>query len=336
MRAWRLKEQADIEKRPLELENVTLPHAGDQEIRIKVLVCGVCRTDIHIAEGDLDLKKAPITLGHEIVGVVDEVGKNVKRFKIGDRAGVYWLYSSCRKCRHCLSGNENYCSYYEATGWDRDGGFAEYITIPEDYVLQLNRVKLESDKIAPLLCPGIAGYAAFKLTEAEKGFKLGIFGFGPTAYFVVKVAEFMGIETYVSTRSPSNIERAKQAGANWAADSSQVRMPCRLDSAIIFPPAGNLVEPALSQIERGGTLVMAPVSSSTISIQEYSKNLWGRSIKTLYNLNSSDAEEFFKIIEGIDLNINTVLFPFEELQEALILVKQGKAEQPNVVIKVAD
>jgi propanol-preferring alcohol dehydrogenase len=336
MRAWILEEQAKIETRPLKLVEVPLPRAGDDQVRIKVLVCGVCRTDIHIAEGDLPLKKSPVVLGHEIVGVVDEVGKKVKRFSIGDRAGVYWLYSSCKKCKYCLSQRENYCPYFKATGWDEDGGYAEYISISEDYVLPLNHVQLEPAEIAPLMCPGIAGYAAFKLTEAQKGYKLGLYGFGPTAYFVLKVAEFIGIETYVSTRSLKNIEGARREGANWAADSSKERMPCKLDAAIIFPPAGNLVEPALSQLEKGGTLVMAPVASSPIVINNYSENLWGHSIKSLYHVKRDDAEEFFSMVENLNLNINTTLFPFEELQDVLILVKQGKTEQPNVVIKVAD
>ncbi|MBW1702175.1 MAG: alcohol dehydrogenase catalytic domain-containing protein [Deltaproteobacteria bacterium] len=336
MRAWILEEQAKIETRPLKLEEVPLPHTGDDQVRIKVLVCGVCRTDIHIAEGDLPLKKSPVVLGHEIVGVVDEVGKNVKRFSIGDRAGVYWLYSSCKKCKYCLSQRENYCPYFKATGWDEDGGYAEYISVSEDYVLPLNHVQLEPDEIAPLMCPGIAGYAAFKLTEAQKGYKLGLYGFGPTAYFVLKVAEFMGIETYVSTRSLKNIEGAKREGANWAADSSKEKMPCKLDAAIIFPPAGNLVEPALSQLEKGGTLVMAPVSASPIVINNYSENLWGHSIKSLYHVKRDDAEEFFNMVGSLNLNITTSQFPFEELQDVLILVKQGKTEQPNAVIKVAD
>ena len=336
MRAWLIKEQDRIEERPLKLEDISAPRARDDEVRLKILVCGICRTDIHIAEGDLALKKSPVILGHEIVGVVDEVGKNVRRFSIGDRAGVYWLYSSCKRCKYCLSQRENYCPDFKATGWDEDGGYAEYITISEDYVLPLNHVQLKPHEIAPLMCPGIAGYAAFKLTEVKKGYKLGLYGFGPTAYFVLKIAESMGIETYVSTRSIKNIERAKKEGAKWAGDSSRERMPCELDAAIIFPPAGNLVEPALSQLEKGGTLVLAPVSSTPINIDNYSKNLWGRSIKSLYNLNRGDAEEFFNIVESLDLNLGTTLFPFEELQDALILAKQGKTEQPNVVITVAD
>jgi propanol-preferring alcohol dehydrogenase len=165
---------------------------------------------------------------------------------------------------------------------------------------------------------------------------LGLYGFGPTAFFVLKVAEYMGIETYVSTRSSRNIERAKREGANWAADSSKESIPCKLDAAIIFPPAGNLVEPALSQLEKGGTLVMAPVASSPIVINNYSENLWGHSIKSLYHVKRDDAEELFNTVGSLNLNINISQFLFEELQDVLILVKQGKTEEPNAVIKVAD
>ena len=336
MRAWILEEQDKIEARPLKMVEVPLPRVEDDQVRIRVLVCGICRTDIHVAEGDLPLKKSPVILGHEIVGVVDEVGKNVTRFSIGDKAGVYWLHSSCKKCKYCLSQRENYCPQFKATGWDEDGGYAEYISISEDYALPLNDVPLEPSEIAPLMCPGIAGYAAFKLTEAQKGYKLGLYGFGPTAYFVLKVAKYMGMETYVSTRSSRNIERAEREGASWASDSLKEKMPCKLDAAIIFPPAGNLVEPALSQLGKGGTLVMAPVASSPIVIDNYSENLWGHSIKSLYHVKRDDAEEFFSIVGSLNLNINTSQFPFEELQDVLILVKQGKTEHPNAVIKIAD
>jgi propanol-preferring alcohol dehydrogenase len=336
MRAWILEEQAKIEERPLKLVEVPTPHPQDGEVRLRVLVCGICRTDIHIAEGDLPLKKSPIILGHEIVGVVDEVGDNVERFSVGDQAGAYWLHSACGGCKHCLSQRENYCPEIKCTGWDEDGGYAEYVTVPAEYALPLNGVHKKPAEIAPLLCPGIAGYAAFKLTGAQKGDKLGLYGFGPTAYYVLKVAQSKGIEVYVSTRSPKNIEAARREGARWAANAAKERMPCKLDAAILFPPAGNLVEPILSQLEPGGILVMAPVSASPIKIEKYSENLWGRDIRTLYNLTRADAEEFSQIIDQLELKVGVNLFPFEELQEALILAKQGKLEQPNAVIQIAD
>ena len=335
MRAWILEEQARVEERPLKLVEVLAPHAQDDEIRVKVAACGVCRTDIHIAEGDPPLRKSPLILGHEIVGLVDEVGDDVQRFSEGDRAGVYWLHSSCGKCKYCLSGRENYCPEIQCTGWDRDGGYAEYVTVSAANALLLNEVRMEALEIAPLMCPGIAGYAAFKLTGAQKGDKLGLYGFGPTAYCVLKVAQSMGVETYVSTRSQKNIKSAQREGAEWAADASTEGMPCQLDSAILFPPAGNLVEPILSQLQEGGILVMAPVSASAIVIENYSENLWGRDITTLYNLKRSDAEEFFTIVDQLDLRVGASVFSFEELPDVLVLVKQGKLSEPNAVIEIA-
>jgi len=336
MKAWILEKQASVEERPLKLVEVPTPHARDDEVRLRVLVCGVCRTDIHIAEGDLPLRKSPLILGHEIVGVVDEVGGKVERFRIGDRAGVYWLHSACGQCKYCLSQRENYCPQVKCTGWDVDGGYAEYVTALAAYALPLNAVRMSPVEIAPLMCPGIAGYAAFKLAEAREGDKLGLYGFGPTAYYVLKVAQHLGIEVYVSSRSRKNIEAAMREGARWAANAAEEEMPCKLDAAILFPPAGNLVEPILSQLQRGGMLVMAPVSASPIWVENYSANLWGHDIRTLYNLKRSDAEEFFAIVDRLALEMGTSPFSFEELPDALIQARQGKLEQPNAVIKVSD
>jgi propanol-preferring alcohol dehydrogenase len=336
MRAWILEKQAPVEDYPLRLVEIPSPHARMMEVRLKVLVCGVCRTDIHIVEGDLPLKKSPVILGHEIVGVVDEVGEKVTRFKVGDKAGVYWLHDACGNCKYCSSQRENYCSEFKATGWDKDGGFAEYLTIPEQNAVLLNGVQLDPNEIAPLLCPGIAGYAAFKLTEAREGDKLGLYGFGPTASCVLKVAQALGIKAFVGTRSEKNIVRANREGATWAGDPAKEVIPSELDAAIIFPPAGNLVEPVLSHVERGGTVVMAPVSSSRIVIADYSNNFWGRSIKTLYNVTKMDADEFFAMVPRLEIEMGVALFPFGELQEALIKVKQGRLNQPNAVIVVAN
>jgi propanol-preferring alcohol dehydrogenase len=336
MKAWTLEKQASVEERPLKLAEIPTPHPKDDEVRLRVLVCGVCRTDIHIAEGDLPLRKSPVILGHEIVGVVDEVGKKVESFRVGGRAGVYWLHSACGQCKYCLSQRENYCPQIECTGWDVDGGYAEYVTAPAAYALPLDGVRMSPAEIAPLLCPGIAGYAAFKLAGAQQGDKLGLYGFGPTAYYVLKVARHLGLEIYVSTRSRKNIEAAWREGARWAADAAEEEMPCKLDAAVLFPPAGNLVEPILSQLRRGGVLVMAPVSATPIRIEDYSENLWGRDIRTLYNLSRSDAEEFFEFVDRLALEMGVSLFPFEDLPDALIQARQGKLEQSNAVIKVSD
>jgi propanol-preferring alcohol dehydrogenase len=313
---------------------IAIPKPREHEIRMKVVYSGICRTDIHIAEGDLPLMKTPVVLGHEVVGIVDEMGERVTRFELGERVGAYWLHRACGQCGYCRSGQENYCPDFQATGWHVNGGFAEHMVVPEGYALSLQSVKLHASKMPPLLCPGIAGYAAFKLAEIPAGGTLGLYGFGPTAYYVLKVAQSLDIQTYVSTRSLRNSERANREGAIWVADASKEELPVILDAAILFPPAGNLVEPILAQIKPGGSLVMAPVSSSTITIQHYSKNLWGRTIKTLYQLRRSDAEEFINKVNDLDLHPGVSIFGFEELDEAIILAKQGKLEQPNAIIEV--
>jgi propanol-preferring alcohol dehydrogenase len=335
MRAWILDRQATVEDKPLRLVKLAPPHPAAGQLRIRVLACGVCRTDIHITEGDLPLKKNNIVLGHEVVGIVDQVGQGVRSFTIGEKVGVCWLHSSCKQCKYCLSGRENYCSEINCTGWDRDGGFAEYMTVPERNALSLEGVPWVPEELAPLLCPGIAGYAAFKLAEVVAGDKLGLYGFGPTAYYVLKVAQARGLTTYVSTRAGNHIQHARREGADWVGDTSKKVMPDQLDAAILFPPVGNLVEPILEQLRPGGTLVMAPVTSSPIVIQDYSAHLWGRSIKTLYNVNMVDAREFIRLAENLDLRVGTKVFPFESLPDALIQTKQGLLEKPNAVIQMA-
>jgi propanol-preferring alcohol dehydrogenase len=335
MKAWILEKQSKIEQKPLTLADVPVPHPGEQEIRVKVQACGICRTDIHIAEGDLPLKKSPLILGHEIVGKVDQIGKRVKNYRPGDPVGISWLYSTCGQCEHCQKGKDNYCPDFRCTGWDADGGFAEYITIDEEFALSLRGIDMEPEDLAPLLCPGIAGYCAFKLTETKKGDRLGLFGFGPTAFYVLKAAIYMGIEVYVSTRSSAHKEEAKQNGAIWTGNVMEERLPVPLDSAILFPPAGSLVEPALIPVKKGGILVLAPVSMSPIEIKDYSDNLWGKDIRTLFNVNKNEAEEFLKIAGQTDMRMGRRVFSMEDLQDAMIQVKQGKIKEPNAVIRIS-
>jgi propanol-preferring alcohol dehydrogenase len=334
LKAWILRQQRPVEDKPLILTEVPNPHPGDHDIRMKVNYAGVCRTDIHIAEGDLPLRKNPIILGHEVVGIVDELGKKTARFQIGERVGAFWYYDACGHCPYCEAEQENYCPAFQATGWDADGGFAEHMVVPERSTLSLQGQSLEPSSLPPLLCPGIAGYAAYKLTSLSGGESLGLYGFGPTAYYVLKIAQNLSIDTYVSTRSTRNIERAEKEGAIWSGDSSKQDMPVMLDAAILFPPAGNLVEPILARIKPGGTLVMAPVSCTTIKIEDYSTNLWGRSIQTLYQLKRSDGDRFIGMANELTLNPAVAIFPFEELDNALILVKNGKLDQANAVIAV--
>ena len=331
MRAWILEKQAQIEDMPLKLKEIPTPDPKDHEIRIKVYACGICRTDIHIAEGDLPLKKTPLILGHEIVGVVDKVGKNVKSFKLGDRAGVAWLNHACGRCKFCLSNKENLCPQAQFTGWDADGGYAEYTVLDGDFAFHLAE-NLSFEELAPLLCPGIAGYRSLRLTEAKKGQKLGLYGFGPTASYVLQVAKYLGIEVFAITRSQKNRGAAKELGADWIG-TYEDKPPSLLDAGIIFPPAGNLVEFALSQLDSNGRLVLAPVYMTPIEIKDYN-NIWlERSIKSLAHISREDGREFLKIAAEINIKTEIETFPFEKLADVLPLAKQGKIKG-NAVIKI--
>jgi len=325
MKAW--------EKKPLVLKELPDPHPKDYEIRIRNIACGVCRTDIHVAEGDLPLKKSPLILGHEVVGIVEEIGEKVNRFKIGDRAGIAWLNNTCGKCKFCLSGRENLCPDAHFTGWDANGGFAEYNVISADFAYHLGKQQ-SFVEMAPMMCPGIAGYRAFRLTGLQPEDKLGLYGFGPTATYVLQVAKFKHIEVYVITRSEKNKNTANELGADWVGGYDD-KIPERLDGGIIFPPAGNLVSHALSQLNSGGRLVLGPVTMTPIEIKDYDLIWQERSVISLAHITRRDGNEFLDIADQINLKASVEVFPFEDLQEVFIHVKHGKVKG-NAVIKITD
>lgn len=333
MKAWILENQKPVEKRPLVLKEVPDPHPGAQEIRIKNIACGICRTDIHIAEGDLPLKRSPLILGHEVVGIVDEKGENADQFNIGDRAGIAWLNSTCGKCKFCLSHRENLCPHAHFTGWDADGGFAEYSIVSADFAFHLNAGQSFAE-MAPMMCPGIAGYRAFRLTGLKPGDKLGLYGFGPTAIYVLQVAKHLNIEVFVITRSGKNKNTAAELGADWVG-GYQDEIPSLLDGGIVFPPAGNLVSHALSQLDSGGRLVLGPVTMTPIEIKDYNLIWQERSIISLAHISRRDCTEFLEMANEIKLKTAIEVFPFEELQEVLIKVKNGGVNG-NAVIQISE
>ncbi|MGD8869323.1 MAG: alcohol dehydrogenase catalytic domain-containing protein [Gemmatimonadales bacterium] len=334
MRAWVLTKPAPIEERPLQLVERPRPQPLGSEVRVRVSLCGICRTDLHIAEGELPVGKERLVLGHEIVGVVDAVGADVSRVRPGEKVGVTWLGRTCGVCKHCRAGRENYCAAFKATGRDLDGGFAEYAVAHEDAIFALEGIRDPDEQIAPMLCAGVAGYCAFRLMDVGGGDRVGLYGFGPTAYYVLKVADHLGIEVYVSSRSELNLERARRHGAVWVGNAAEDPLPVELDAAIVFPPAGQLVELALQRVKPGGVLVLAPVAMSTIEIGQYSANLWGRDIRTLYNVNRRDAEEFLRLAEEIDMSLGTEVFPFDMCQEGMMRVRRGAIREANAAVRV--
>ncbi len=334
MKAWVLENQAPIEKEPLEIREVPDPQPGEGMIRIRISYCGLCRTDLHIVEGDLPLHKKPVILGHEIVGAVDMIGEGVTRFEEGDKVGLTWLYSTCGKCRYCRKGMENYCPHIKRTGWDVDGGYAEYVVAREDFVLDLNDIDLEDSNLAPLMCPGVAGYFAYKLSEIEEEERLGIIGFGPTAYYILLLAKMNGIEVYVSTRKEEHKELAARMGADWVGNIREENMPRKTDAIIYFPPTGSLVERALENLDRAGRLVLAPVSMTPLTITNYRDNLWGKRIITLYQVRRDYSREFIRIASKLKPQIDKEIVQFHQIQDALKRMKKGELKGLVAVAKI--
>lgn len=331
MRAWIIEEQKLVEEKPLKLVELPDPHPGPDEIRIKIMACGVCRTDAHIAEGDLPLHKKPIIPGHEIAGIVDEIGEGVTKFKIGDRAGVTWLNYACGTCKYCKRGKENLCENAKFTGWDVDGGYAEYTVINEKFALKLPNDR-SFEELAPWMCPGVAGYRAFRLTGVGKGQKLGLYGFGPSATYVLQVAKHLGIEVFVITRSEKNREAARKLGADWIGGYND-ELPVKLDGSILFPPVGDLVAFALSQLDKGGKLVLGPVTMTPVVINDYNLLWHEREIVSLANVTREDSEEFVKIASQIEIKMDLEIYPFEKALEALIATRHSR-QKGTAVLKI--
>jgi len=331
MKAWILEEQDKIENRPLNLMEIPDPEPDRKEIVMKVKAVGICRTDIHIAEGDLPLSKAPIILGHEVTGRVCEIGEEVGRFKVGDKVGMTWLNSACGECEFCRSGMENLCPNAKFTGWDVDGGFAEYAKVPQDYGYRLPE-DIPFHECVPMMCPGVAGYRSYFLTGAKEGDRLGIYGFGITGTYVLQIAKRLGVKTYVMTRSEMNKEEARKLGADWVGGYGD-SLPEKLDKGIIFPAVGELVSIALGHLKDGGRLILAPVTMTPIVINDFNL-VWGeREIKSLAHITRKDGNEIVKLAKQKRFETRVETFPFEDLQEAMIKVSRGEVNG-NAVIEL--
>jgi propanol-preferring alcohol dehydrogenase len=330
MKAWVLQKQGKVDSKPLKQKDIPVPEIKNKEIRIKIKATGICRTDLHTIEGDLPLHRNPVIPGHQIVGTVEETGEGVTSFKEGDRAGVAWLYSSCGSCKFCTSGRENLCSEAKFTGWDVDGGYTEFIVIDKDFAYHPGENHSFAEQV-PFMCAGITGYRGYRLTEIKKGEKLGLFGFGPTASFVLQIAKANDIECFVVTRSEQNQKSAKELNADWVGDYDY-NFPVKLDAAILYPPAGELVPDVLSLLEPGGRLILSPIYMSPIEIKDYNNLLWmERSIKSVANITRKDGAEFLKIADELKLKSRIDLYNFDDIPEALIKVAKEKINGTAVV-----
>ena len=322
MRACILDSPAPIETHPLRVVELPTPVPGPGEVLIRVSACGVCRTDLHVTEGDLEQRLSPVTPGHQVVGVVEEVGPNVSNLLKNDRVGAAWLYRTCGKCRYCLAGHENLCDDAQFTGWTRNGGYAEHMIASADFVYPLPDSFTDLE-CAPLLCAGIIGYRALRLTTLEnwKGARLGIYGFGAAGHVTIQIARHRGAEVYVATRDRSRHQMlAEELGAVWVGDTFDTPTT-KLDAAIIFAPAGDIVPVALRALDKGGTLVLGGIHMSPIPEFEYEILYGERSVKSVANNTRNDGREFLAEAAAIPVRTHVTQFPLEDANDALIALK---------------
>ena len=335
MKAWVLRSPALIDDRPLDFADVETPTPGDDEVLVQVHVCGVCRTDLHVVEGDLPSRLPNVIPGHQIVGEVVEAGANVKSLKRGDRLGIAWLRRTCGVCRFCRTGRENLCEQAEFNGWTANGGFAEYVVAPADFVYALPK-DFDDLQAAPLLCAGIIGYRSLRLTGIEKekwaGAHLGIYGFGAAGHVVIQVARARGAEVYVCTRDRERHQAlALELGAAWVGDAKDAP-PVKLDASIIFAPAGDLIPPALQALDKGGVLVLGGIHMSPIPSLDYSLVYHERVIRSVANNTREDGREFLAEATRIPVRTHVQSFPLKEANDALIALKHDAIKGAAVLV----
>ncbi len=332
MRAQILPRRNVGKKNALELKDVPVPRPGPGDVLLRVLYCGVCRTDLHITEGDLEPQKDDLIPGHQVVGEVAEKGDRVTRLKKGGRVGVTWLFSSCRGCDLCSEGKENLCDEARFTGYTDDGGYAEYCVVPADFAHPLPE-GLAGDEVAPLLCAGVIGFRSLRLSDIQPGKRLGLYGFGASAHLVIQVARHWGCEVYVFTRSEHHRRHARELGASWVGGAED-DPPHRVDNSIIFAPAGKIVPEALRVLRKGGTLAINAVHMSPIPEMPYNLLWHERTIRSVANVARRDAEEFLPLAAEIPVKTDVEVLPLAEANEALRRIKMSET-RGALVLKVA-
>jgi alcohol dehydrogenase, propanol-preferring len=317
-------------REPLRAVEVPTPKPAGNEILIRVSACGVCRTDLHVVDGELPNPKLPLIPGHEIVGFVAGRGRNARRFKMGQRVGVPWLGWTCRKCKYCRSGRENLCDRAGFTGYTRNGGYAEFTVADERFCLPIKGPDSDANS-APLLCAGLIGFRS--LTKTGNAKRLGIYGFGAAAHIIAQVAKYQGRKVFAFTRGGDlRAQRfAKSMGAVWAGDSRTLP-PDKLDAAIIFAPVGALVPAALAAVDKGGVVVCGGIHMSEIPAFSYDL-LWSeRSVCSVANLTRRDGEDFFKIAPRVPIRTSVEVFPLEQANEVLDRLRNGKIHGAAVLV----
>lgn len=331
MRAWSVHRPGPVSAGPLRLSERPAPEPAPGEVRVRVRTCGVCRTDLHVAEGDLPPRRPEVVPGHEIVGVVDAVGPDCSRLAIGDRVGIAWLRSTCGRCRFCRRGAENLCLAPRFTGWDDDGGYAEYAAVPEEFAYRLPDA-FDDEHAAPLLCAGIVGYRALRCAALPAGGRLGVFGFGGSAHLAAQVAVAAGAEVHVYTRAAAAQRLARELGAVAAADPATVPAGS-LDAAVLFAPAGELVPVALAGLDRGATLAVAGIHLSDVPPLSYREHLFQeRQLRSVTANTRRDGEELLTIAARIGLRVHTQPYPFEQADAAVADLAGGRVRGAAVLV----
>lgn len=330
MKAMVLEQPGDVSTRPLRLTDRPIPEPAAGQARIRVNICGVCRTDLHIVEGELSSAKPCVIPGHEVVGIVDRTGTGVQTLKEGDRVGIAWLQATCGRCEFCRSGRENLCEKAVFTGYHRDGGYAEYAVVPEGFAYPIPR-EFSDEEAAPLLCAGIIGYRALRLSGVQHGQRLGMYGFGASAHITIQVARHWGCHVYVCSLREEHRALARELGAAWVGGATEAP-PDKLHGAILFAPAGELVPPALRALERGGTLALAGIHMSPISTIDYDRELFGERVLRSVTANTKqDGIDLLREAAEIPIRSHARSFSLEEANEALQLLKAGKIRGAGVL-----
>ncbi len=331
MKAWILEKPAPIRSRPLRLVERPCPEPAPGEIRVRVRACAICRTDLHVIEGELEARKSPIVPGHQAVGTVEERAPRATRFALGQRVGIAWLRKTCGTCRFCTSGRENLCAASEYTGWTHDGGYAECAVVDERFAYPIADT-LSDVEAAPLLCAGIIGYRALMRASLPRGGRLGLFGFGSSAHIVIQLARARGASVYVGTRGESHRAFARAMGAAWTGDTTD-EPPVKLDSAINFTPSGKVVPAALAALDKGGVLACAGIHMSDVPALEYQRHLFHeKELRSVEANTREDGNGLLREAAAIPIRPHVTRFPFEEANDALIRLADDRIDGTGVLV----
>ena len=330
MKAMILEHEADVSTSPLMAREVPIPEPGPKQVRVHVRVCGVCRTDLHIVEGELPRSTRPIIPGHETIGIVDKIGPGVTQIKERDRVGIAWLQATCNTCEFCQTGRENLCAQATFSGYHIPGGYAEYALVSEDFAYPIPDI-FSDEQAAPLLCAGIIGYRALLRSQIKPGQRLGLYGFGASAHITIQIAQHWGCSVYVFSLRQQHRELARQLGAVWVGEAAETA-PDKLHSAIMFAPAGELVPPALRALEKGGTLALAGIYMTPIPSLNYMHELFQeRTLQSVTANTRQDGVAFLQEAAAIPIRSQTHTFSLEQANTALQQLKSGTVQGAAVL-----